>query len=432
MGLRSRITWLVAAATSAVVVAFLVPLCLLVRELAHDRVLDLAREQAQSVATLVATVDDLARLRAALDQPSGNVTTWVELPSGELLGPAAGKPNATLRQQVRADLRAVTVARDSGADVLVPVVTSNGPAIVQSSASYAVTDASVYAAWLSLSLAGLALLVGALLVAQRISERIATPVTDLADVAHRLRAGDLAARAEPAGPGEVAELGGALNRLADRIGELVAGEREAAADLSHRLRTPVTALRLDVDLVDEPELRARLQGRVDDLHRAIDRVLTDARRASRDALGGPSDAVQALRDVAAHWSPLAEDQQRRLTVDLPVITGPGGQVPVGLGAHDLRDLVDTLVDNVFAHTPEGVELSLGLRVTDHHALLSVDDAGPGVPDAVSAERGASGAGGTGLGLDIVRRLAESAGGAVTITRSPLGGIRVQAHLPLRQ
>ena len=69
--------------------------------------------------------------------------------------------------------------------------------------------------------------------------------------AERLGRGDLDARVEPGGPDEVREVGAALNRLAARISELLAREREEVADLSHRLRTPVTALRLDVESLPE-------------------------------------------------------------------------------------------------------------------------------------------------------------------------------------
>src|SRR5207248_371591 len=98
----------------------------------------------------------------------------------------------------------------------------------------------------------------------------------------------------------------------------------------------------------------------------------------------------------------------------------------------LGDAVDALLGNVFAHTPEGSPLAVALGVDDGGlATIVVDDQGPGFSGTVAMERGVSGGGSTGLGLDIARRVAESAGGALTVSRSPLGGARVQLTLQRR-
>ena len=94
------------------------------------------------------------------------------------------------------------------------------------------------------------------------------PVTALALASDRLAAGDLSAR-DGAGPPEVCRAGAGLNRMADRIGDLLAEERESVADLSHRLRTPLTALRLDAEsLRDRPEME-RLRADVRAVERAV-------------------------------------------------------------------------------------------------------------------------------------------------------------------
>jgi signal transduction histidine kinase len=87
--------------------------------------------------------------------------------------------------------------------------------------------------------------------------------------------------------------------------------------------------------------------------------------------------------------------------------------------------VDILLENVFSHTSEGV--SFGVRLTPRAnggAWLIVDDEGPGFVTGHPAGRGTSGAGSTGLGLDIARRIAEASGGSLTIGRSPRGGAAV--------
>jgi signal transduction histidine kinase len=103
---------------------------------------------------------------------------------------------------------------------------------------------------------------------------------------------------------------------------------------------------------------------------------------------------------------------------------------VGLGADDAAAAVDALLDNVFAHTPDGTGYAISLAVEDEVVRLSVEDTGAGIDDARTVlPRGQTSARSTGLGLDIARRAAEAAGGRLTISRSQLGGARVTLELP---
>jgi signal transduction histidine kinase len=254
--------------------------------------------------------------------------------------------------------------------------------------------------------------------ADRLGRRVSAPVSELAAVAHRLRAGELDARAVPRGPVETVELGTALNRLADRIGELLSAEREAVADLSHRLRTPLTALRLDAEMVAEPVLADRLRGHVGHLQRTVDAVVKDARRPVHSTLGRSCDAASVVRDRVAFWSALADDQGRDLTVSIPSV-----ESRAAIDATDLVDVVDALVDNVFAHTPVGTAFAVSLRGNDPATVrLEVADSGPGAPSPDVTVRGHSTAESTGLGLDIVRRAAIAAGGELVLATSPSGGL----------
>ena len=198
----------------------------------------------------------------------------------------------------------------------------------------------------------------------------------------------------------------------------------------------MTALRLDTDLVADETVRTRLRDHVDDLHRAIDTVVTDARRTSREAMGGQCDLASVVAERAAFWRPLAEDQGRGMTVVLP-----RASVMVPLSAHDVQDVVDNLIDNVFAHTPEGAPIRI--EVDSRAALpqpgtggqggavtLVVEDGGPGLSRAELLDRGRSGSGSTGLGLAIVARIVESVGGHYAVGRSALGGLAVTMRLPV--
>jgi signal transduction histidine kinase len=178
-----------------------------------------------------------------------------------------------------------------------------------------------------------------------------------------------------------------LNRLARSIDTLLAHEREAAADLSHRLRTPLTALRVDAETLPDPADRARMTRGLDALERA------------------------------AFWSALADEEQRPFAVSVPPEA-----VIVGLDGESLSACVDALLVNVFNHTPEGCALRVDLvrEIASGGARLTVADQGPGGVDPDRLHRGASGTRSTGLGLDIVRRTANASGGEMTVHSGPHG------------
>ena len=301
-----------------------------------------------------------------------------------------------------------------GTRMVQPVRRGDGTAVIGVFVPDDLLRAGVSRTWLVLAALGVVLLTLALLVSDRLARSMTRPVTERAATAHRLGSGDLSARVTPAGPAEVREVGAAVNRLAGRIGELLAAEREAAADLAHRLRTPLTALRLDVESLP-PADRDRLLDDVDALSRGVDEVISEARRSVREGVGEGCDATAVVAERVRFWAVLAEDEHRRLDVELP-----GRALPVRVAAADLAAAVDALLGNVFTHTPDGTGFAVRVRPRDGGgAEVVVADAGHGLaePDA-AAVRGHSGGGSTGLGLDIARGTAEVPGGAMRLASSP--------------
>lgn len=420
--MRRRISWLVVATTSTVVVSFVIPLCLLVRAMAEDRAMAATDQEARNVAILVSTLSDdpqLAGLVEDLDR-RGVPSTSVLLPDHQVIGAdTAMRGDPEVRRAARGE--GFEVVDGAGGRVLLPVVTGAGTAVVRSSVTPDELHHGVAAAWAGIIGLGVLLLALALVIAARLGRRVSEPVRDVAAVAHRLREGDLQARAEVAGPEETQELARALNGLADRTVDLLAAERASVADLSHRLRTPVTALRLDAEAVEDPELAARLAEHIGTLQRSIDAIVKEARRPVRTDLAASGDATAAVRGRVQFWSPLAEDQDRGLRVTLP---DHPAVVPVA--ADDLADLVDVLVDNVFAHTPDGTAFAIDLHVADGDAVLVVADEGPGLAPGAPVER----VGTSGLGLDIARRTARGCGGDLRIGPGAPAGTRVEVRLPL--
>ncbi|CAN5423762.1 HAMP domain-containing sensor histidine kinase [soil metagenome] len=420
--MRRRISWLVLATSSAIVASFVIPLCLLVSTLAQDRAVAAADQEARNIAILVTGVtdrSDLNRLVTDLDARAYPATSVVT-PGGRTLagdGTDLSDDPEVMRAQTGS---AFTVVDSRGARVLLPVVLGDGTAVVRSQVTSADLSRGVHRAWAGIGGLGLVLLVSAWLIASRLGRRVSAPLREVAAVAHRMREGDLDDRAEVSGTEETVELARALNGLAERTVELLAIERAAVADLSHRLRTPVTALRLDVDAVSDPVLAERLQEHIGALQRTVDAIVKEARRPVRTDLTATADAGLAVRERVAFWTALADDQGRRCTVDLPeeVLLAP-------LPADDLADIVDVLIDNVFAHTPDGTAFSVSLHRAGADLVLMVDDVGPGP----AGRKGDQRPGTTGLGLDIVGRTARAAGGRVTVTAtSP--GTRVEVVLPL--
>jgi signal transduction histidine kinase len=266
------------------------------------------------------------------------------------------------------------------------------------------------------------LLVGAGVAAWLLARRTALPIRQLAAAADAIAAGDLDARAGRSSIVEVDDVGRALDRLAQRVQELLAEEREEAAALAHQLRTPLTVLAADVDAVEDPVARQRLADDVLTLQRTTDEIITNARRTDREGLHAACDAAVVVADRAAFWQVLAEFQQRAMVVS----GAAGGPLPVRLTAYDLSTALDILLQNVFTHTEEGVPFAVAVGPTDDGAVeVVVTDAGPGFdPEAAPGARDGS----TGLGLAIAERIAVASGGSLRRGRSAHGGAEVVLRL----
>jgi signal transduction histidine kinase len=413
---RRQLTFAALALASMIVLAFVVPLAILVRTLAEDRALTNAEHRAQ-VLVLATFVDD-ARVGDAIAEVKAQDPSPVSvvLPDDRVIGDATPIDNDIVLARSG---RAFNGQVPGGVAVFVPVRDGTAVTVVRVVVPDDVLHRGVSAAWALLGGLGLTMVAIATLVADRIAKNVVVPVAELADTADRLGAGDLAARVVPDGPPEIRHVGRTLNRLAERIDELLKEEREAVADLSHRLRTPIAALRLDVDgLKGSEEERERLVADVDELTRAVDRLITEARRPVRVGVGASADLAAVTRDRVAFWMVLAEEQERSGTLEV-------GRQPclVGVTRDDLDATLDALLGNVFAHTEPGVAFRVAVTPGERGrgGVLVIEDDGTGWPDRSVLERGESGGGSTGLGLDIVRRTATASGGSIALASSASGG-----------
>ena len=421
--MRRRLVAVALATTSLVAVAFAVPLALLARNVARDRALTAAERDVAALAPVLALTTDPDLIAAAIARTgtgaAGRVTVWTGTTrAGD---PAPVDPAQFDLAQQR---RLAFSARGHRETVLFqPVLTGTGDvAVVRARVPAAELRRGVRSAWLALAAVAVVLVAGAVAIADGLGRSVTRPARRLAAVARRLGHGELDVRAAPGGPPEIDDAAGALNFLADRIEVLLAAERERVADLSHRLRTPLTALRLDAEAVDVPALVAG----VDRLQQAVTDLIGAARRPLAATAAPTCDIGAVARERAEHWGALADEQDRRWEYR----AAAAGPWAVALPADDAGAAVDALVANVFSHTPDGTAYRVTVEDDGGDVVVAVDDAGPGIadPEAVVA-RGHSGAGSSGLGLDIARASAERAGGRLEIGPGPLGGARVALRLP---
>jgi signal transduction histidine kinase len=444
--MRRRILILSVGVTTLVVLAFAIPLTILIRNAAATASLEQARYRAQGVAYYVGdrahtAADITAYLKQISADGPGRVS--VRLPSGTILGdpppgglgtPAqvpydhGGDGNGGDDNKQGPPRVSGPTNRHAGDGIATElnVDTHNGPAAVCLFLTGDQLYAGVAGRLMFLGAGSLMVLLLSIVGAELVSRRLARPLEETARTAERLARGDVDARAPTTGPAEVAQVGAALNGLADRIDEVIAVEREAVADLSHRLRTPLTALRLQVEALPPGEQAEDLNTQVTSLERTLTAVISAARRPQREGRVPHCDAVAVTRRRAAFWLPLFEDQGRELSLDLP--TPPA---EVRSAAEDLAAALDALVENVVAHTPDGtaarITLSRRPLGSGEGVRILVEDKGPGIPIG-SGERGRSDRGSTGLGLDIARRCAEAAGGRLIIRTGHSSGGAVELWL----
>jgi signal transduction histidine kinase len=411
-----------------VALAFLIPLGLVVQQLAKERALaDAERQTAVVVAVLTVTTDPLAVDRA-IATTGGPAVDRVSVHN---LG---GDDGSDAKRHARAEDIELAASQasplvadvDGGLSYLEPVDVGTGrTAVVEVYVPDSELRRGVSSAWWALSAVALGLVIASVWVGDRLAAKVVGSARQLAGATSALGEGQLDVRVNPSGPRELAEAGYAFNVMADRIVALLSNERELVADLSHRLRTPLTALRLDAETLDDSQDAERIRDAIAALEVEIDKLIRAARTPAAASIEQPEsqtcDAAEVVRDRMKFWSAVAGDQERECKS-----IGVESAAPVSVPRSELAAALDALIGNVIRYTPQGVPFEVAVsRRDDGYIAVRVEDGGPGIPDPDKAlQRGLSGKGSTGLGLDIVRRVAVAGRGAVNIGTGELGGASI--------
>jgi two-component system sensor histidine kinase TctE len=257
---------------------------------------------------------------------------------------------------------------------------------------------------------------------------------------------DLSALPEEQAPQEVQPLIHAMNDLLARLGAAIATQQRFIADAAHQLRTPVAGIKTQTELAlrqnksHPEEVRTtlkQLHNATEQTARLVNQLLSLARTepvGGRSQRSEPLDLVRLARDTTTEWVPRALDRKIDLGFDSPLESAR-----VEGDAFMLKEMLNNLLDNAVRYTQAGGQVTVRVGPSPGAMALTVEDNGPGIPEA---ERGrvferfyrvlGSGADGCGLGLAIVREIALSHGGTANVAASANGsGTVARILLPVR-
>lgn len=240
-------------------------------------------------------------------------------------------------------------------------------------------------------------------------------------------------------PEEIAPMVKALNSLLQRLQRAFASQHAFVADAAHELRSPLTAVQLQLQLLERASDDVAKKAALAKLHEGVDRathlieqLLTAAQTDPNDrsATLTPVDLAELMRQALSDVFMFAQERRIDVEQDAP------DKVIVRADAAGLRILARNLLDNAVRYTPEGGKVRVGVVDEASRVMLTVEDSGPGIAEEARKRafdrfyRGDStGQTGSGLGLSIVKNIADQHGAAIALGTSELGGLRVAVTFP---
>ena len=376
----------------------------------------------------------------AVDPDSQFVVQVVGAPAA--LAVAGGAPVLALPAKLTDGLQTTVIGHDSWRLYVSPLHTGAKLVVGQQTAA---RDEVAHTGALRTVLPLLALVPVLLVLVVVVVRQALKPILALSRELDRRGEHDLASMQDHGVPNEIRPFTASINRLLGRVARSMQAQRRFVADAAHELRTPLTVLLLQAEALAGKDLPDGARERVANLRQGIQRarslleqLLTLARFEAApvpDTAPDPVSALSALRTVIEELLPMAEAKH----IDLGVV-GDGADALVRVREVELHSLLRNLIDNALRYTPPGGRVDVGLRRDAGGVTVEVSDSGPSIP---AAERGrvfdpfyrvlGTDTEGSGLGLSIVKALADRMGITVTLadahSEAGLGGLRVLVSFP---
>lgn len=257
--------------------------------------------------------------------------------------------------------------------------------------------------------------------------RLAGPLQRLSQAANQLGRGEDVEELDPSGPSEVRDLTRAFNHMQARLSRFISDRTRLLAALGHDLRSPLTAMRVRAEMVDDDETRDRLIGSIGEMQEMVDSTLAFARGLAE------SDSSETV-DLDSFISVLVEDMSE--TGDTIVLERTSG-IRVRMRPNAMRRALRNVIENAVRY---GGEAHISVGRSDNAATISIADKGPGISEKdfdrvfepflrLEASRSRE-TGGTGLGLSIARTIIHAHGGEITLANRSEGGLLVTIAVPL--
>lgn len=258
-------------------------------------------------------------------------------------------------------------------------------------------------------------------------QRISRPMSALAESADRFGRGDEPEPLVPEGPAEVRRVTEAFNMMQERISRHVRERTRMLAALGHDLRSPLTAMRLRTEMIDDEETREHLAASIDEMQTMVETTLSYSKSVAVDEAATPTE----LRQIATSIADEIRLNGSRVDVEA------GEPLIATVRPIALKRALRNLIENAVRY---GGWAMVHLKKDGLVARIVVEDEGPGVPEAdlesifepfvrLDASRNRE-TGGVGLGLSVSRAIARAHGGDVTLQNRLEGGLRAEISLPL--
>ena len=254
--------------------------------------------------------------------------------------------------------------------------------------------------------------------------RLIRPLLQISQAAERLGRGENVEPLPEMGPSEVRNLTRTYNRMQERLGLFIADRTQLLAALGHDLRSPLTALRIRAEMIDDDETRERVITSVEEMQGMVDETLAFAKGMAT------AENYEAV-DLGAYLACLQSDMLDSFTLE------EGEKVTVRIRPQSVRRALRNLIENARRY---GETAHVTYHHYAEHAFVAVSDNGPGIPETdlekvfapfFRLERSRSReTGGTGLGLSIARTIARAHGGDVSLSNRPAAGLMATMKLPI--